>query len=207
MFEGQFRFVKRETDILYGVFDYGDEPQVNEIRGRAIIRQLVCSGYCYSMLMLRDPIDPSRRERAVRERRNRFQTQPNRESTPTLPLFFAGQRGDVARRSRLWNATSPDPSCTDRSNLSSVYHRNKSMGSKKEKGRATRREEEKKGERGRENIKEEIALSHHWLLVIFLESICMRKNCDFACGSRGCRLRSIPCNIRQEVIINFEYNN
>lgn len=69
------------------------------------------------------------------------------------------------------------------------------------KKKAVRREEKKnkKGERGRENIKEEIALSHHWLLVIFLESICMRKNCDFACGSRGCRLRSIPCNIRQEV--------
>jgi len=105
--------------------------------------------------MPRDSIDPSRQKCAVQERENRFQTQPNRESTPTLPLFFAGQRGDVARRSRLWNATSSDPSCTDRSNLSSVYHRNKTMGSKKEKDRAMRREEEKKGKRKTREKEEE----------------------------------------------------
>lgn len=30
--------------FLYRVFDYGDDPQVNEIHGGAIIWQLVCSG-------------------------------------------------------------------------------------------------------------------------------------------------------------------
>jgi len=105
----------------------------------------VCYEYCYSMLMPRDSIDPFRQKRAVQEWENRFHTQPNRESTPTLPLFFAGQRGDVARRSRLWNATSSDPSRTDRSNLSSVYHRNKTMRKKN-----TVRYEEKKRKREKE---------------------------------------------------------
>lgn len=67
--------------ILYRVFDYGDEPQVNETHGGAIIRQLVCSGYCYLMLMPKgSPLIPPVVYAAVRERRNRFQTHRNEKA-------------------------------------------------------------------------------------------------------------------------------
>lgn len=173
--------------VLYRVFDYGDELQVNEIHGRAIIQQLVCIRYCYSILMPRGLIDPSCRERAVRERGNRFQTQPNWESTPTLSLFFAGQRGGVARRSRLWNATSPDRSCTVQivptcpactTGVSRWQARKKRAVRRGEKKKEKERKEEKER---RKNVKEEIALSRHWSASCdSLGLIRMWKNCDFA---------------------------
>ena len=131
------------------------------MRYEAIIQQLVCNRYYYSMLIPRDPLIPP-----IGRTREQISDTAKLKNT-SLPLFFIGQRGDVARRSWLWNATSPDPSCTDRSNLSSVYHRNKSMGSNKEKSscHAKRREEKrrkKQRKRKSENIKEEIILSRHW---------------------------------------------
>jgi len=57
----------------------------------------------------REPIDLFRPETEKRI--------PNRENAPfslSLSLFYAGQRGGDVRRSRLWNAASPDPSCTVR---------------------------------------------------------------------------------------------
>lgn len=144
--------MKWETGVLYRVFDYGDELQVNEIHGRAIIRQLVCSGYCYSILMPRGPIDPSHRERG-----NRFQT--------TAELRKHAYPSSLLCRTTGWCCTKkPTLEChesrselysPDRSNLSGVYPRNKSMASKKEKGRATRREEEREREKRRERKKRE----------------------------------------------------
>lgn len=73
--------------VLYGVFNYGDEPQVNEIHGGAIMRQLVCSGYCYSMLIPRGPIDPSCRERAVRRTREQIPDTAKPKERARLPFF------------------------------------------------------------------------------------------------------------------------
>lgn len=98
------------SGVLYGVFDYVDESRrLNEIRGGAIIQQLVCS----RVLLLNvnaegrrgAPIDPFRRA-ALRQRRNNGFRTPSRESassSPFPPSSQETQRGG-ARRSQLWNA-------------------------------------------------------------------------------------------------------
>lgn len=118
---------------------------MNEICGGAIIPQSVCGGYCYSMLMPRGSIDPSRRERAARERGNRFQTAKPRKRV-YLSSFL--RRGGVARRNRLWNAMSPDPSCIVQivPTCPACNLWNKSMGSRRKK-RAVRRAERRKREK------------------------------------------------------------
>lgn len=82
--------------VLYGVFDYGDEPQVNEIHGGAIMRQLVCSGYCYSMLIPRGPIDPSCPERAgTREQIPDTTESRERARLPFFPSSYSSNNGVV----------------------------------------------------------------------------------------------------------------
>lgn len=138
--------------VLYGVFDYGDETQVNEIHGGAIMWQLVCSGYCYSMLILWGPIDPSCRERAVRRTREQIPdtTEPKERARLSLssPLL-------TRRTTGWWCTKKPTLEChksrsklysPDRSNLSGMYHRSKSTGSKKEKRAEVWRGEGRRGE-------------------------------------------------------------
>lgn len=158
---------------------------VNEICGGAIIWQLVCNGLLLLNVNTKGSHWSFLSGTRCPEQGNIFQTQSNWESTSTLPLFFAGcctKKPTLECHESRFKPYSPD-----RSNLSSMYHRNKSMGSKKEKGRAMRKEERKK--KRRENLKEEIPLSHHWMApCYFLRSIHIGKNDDFA--------RITPCDIR-----------
>lgn len=149
----QDRFV---AGVLYSVFDYGDEPQVNEIHGRAIMRQLVCSGYCYSMLISRGPhwslLSRTRWNEGTDSRHNRIERE--RARFPFLLFSYSLNNGVVMHeeadsgmhksRSKLYSP--------DRSNLSGMYHRSKSTGSKKEKraeiwrGGGRRRQKEERTE-------------------------------------------------------------
>lgn len=101
------------SGVLYGVFDYVDEPRrLNKIRGGAIIRQLVCSGYCYLMLMPWEgkrrsgpPLIPSVVLRFGNGGNNGFRTHRAEKARPppSSPSSQPTHRGG-ARRSRLWNA-------------------------------------------------------------------------------------------------------
>lgn len=117
---------------------------MNEICGGAIIWQSVCSGCCYSMLIPQGPIDLFVGN-ALSGNEGTY-SRHSRTEKACLPFLFSSP-GCCTKK--------PTPECheprfelysPDRSNLSSMYHRNKSMGSKKENDRAMRKEEEE-GER------------------------------------------------------------
>lgn len=109
------------------------------------------------------PVSRTRWNEGTDSRHNRIE---RARAPPFLPLFLlVEQRGGDARRSRLWNATSPDPSCTVRiaptcpACITEVSRR----GARKRRGpRYDAEEDEGRMGKRRVNGKEEIILSHHW---------------------------------------------